>query len=72
MEPLPKVLIVDDTPDHLEYLDTILKKLSVKTISAESGFEAIEKIQGKDLALAIIDVRMSGMNGYELATKINE
>ena len=72
MKSLPNILIVDDNPDHLTYLEIALKPHKLRLIKAGSGFEALEKIENTDLALAIIDVRMPGMNGYELAMKMNE
>lgn len=72
MRSLPNLLIVDDDPDQLTYYGTILKNTKANLINAGSGFEALEKTNGLALALVITDVRMPGMNGHELALKINE
>jgi len=72
MEHLPNILIVDDTPENLTYLEAVIRKIQVNLIQALSGSSALEKTRGVELALAIIDVRMPGMNGYELAMKMNE
>ena len=72
MNSLPNLLIVDDNIVNLAYLEIILKKLKVNLIKAESGFEAMEIIRDVELALAILDVQMPGMSGFELALKINE
>jgi len=72
MKDLPNILIVDDTEENLIFLEAIIKKINVNLIQALSGIEALEKTQGIELALAIIDVRMPEMNGYELAVKMNE
>ncbi len=71
---LPNVLIVDDSVDNLDLLEAIIriKKIKVNVIRALSGHLAIEMSHKIDLALAILDVEMPGMNGYELALKINE
>ncbi len=69
---LPNILIVDDLEVNLILLDKIIRKIKIIPIRAHSGIEALEKTEGIDLALAILDVRMSGMDGYELAVKINE
>lgn len=71
MENLPNLLIVDDTEENLIFLGNVIKKTAVNLIRAYSGYEALEKIQGIEIALAIIDVYMPGMNGYDLAVKIN-
>lgn len=70
MNSLPNLLIVDDNIVNLANLEIILKELKVNLIKAESGFDAIAKT--KDLELAILDVQMPGMSGFELALKINE
>jgi two-component system sensor histidine kinase UhpB len=69
---LPNLLIVDDKLENLIFLESIIKKTNVKLIKALSGYEALEKTKGIELALAIIDVQMPGMNGDELALKLNE
>ena len=68
----PNLLIVDDDRINLKLLEGIIRKIDVNLIKALSGAEALEKTHGIDLALAIIDVRMPLMNGYELALKMNE
>ncbi len=72
MKLLPNILIVDDIEENLFYLETITKKIKVNLIEALSGTDALEKTRGMELALAIIDVQMPGMNGYDLALKLNE
>ncbi|MCK9220346.1 MAG: PAS domain S-box protein [Bacteroidales bacterium] len=68
---LPNLLIVDDAEENLVFIENIIKKIKINLIQALSGFEALKKTEGIDLALAIIDVRMPEMNGYELALKLN-
>ena len=72
METRPNLLIVDDVLTNIFLLEVVLRKAEVNLIKASSGFEALEKTQGIDLALAIVDVRMPRMSGYELAVKLNE
>ena len=64
----PNILIVDDNYPNLYMLELALVPLEVNIITALSGEEAVEKIKGKKVALAIIDIRMPGMDGVELAT----
>jgi PAS domain S-box-containing protein len=72
MKQVPTLLIVDDTSENLALLAAIIGKMEVNLIQAISGLDALEKIKGVELALAIIDVQMPEMNGYELAVKLNE
>jgi len=69
---LPNLLIVDDNELNISYLEALIKPLKVNLIKATSGAVALEITKGINLALAILDVRMPEMNGYQLATKINK
>ena len=69
---LPNILIVDDLQENLAFLKALFKKMEVNVIQSLTGIGALEKSKGIELALAILDVRMPGMNGYELAIKLNE
>ena len=71
MKSLPNILIVDDDNDNLFLLQSILSSPEVNLIEALSGSDALKKIHGIELALAILDIKMPEMNGYELALKIN-
>ncbi|MDA3881470.1 MAG: PAS domain S-box protein [Prolixibacteraceae bacterium] len=68
----PTILIVDDNKENLKLLSCILDKVSANLISAISGSDALKKTSGAELALAIVDVRMPEMTGYEMAVKLNE
>ena len=69
----PKILIVDDNTEELYLLDKMLhKNFDVDVISATSGQEALKTIGEGDFALAIVDVQMEKMNGYELVEAIRE
>jgi two-component system sensor histidine kinase/response regulator len=66
LEPL-KILIVDDTPENLVVLDALLRRDRVDLLAAQSGAEALELLLVHDVALAILDVQMPDMDGFELA-----
>jgi len=72
MNTLPNVLIVDDLEVNLKILEEICNNVRVNLIKALSGNEALVKTKGIELALAIVDIKMPEMNGYELALKLNE
>ena len=63
---MPKLLIVDDSTQHLYTIGRLLKKLDVQVIHATSGSEALGLTLEHDFFLAIIDVQMPEMSGYEL------
>jgi len=72
MKELPNLLVVDDIIENILLIEAISKKLEINLIKALSGAEALEKTKGIELALAIIDVRMPEMSGYELARIMND
>ena len=72
MNQLPNLLIVDDTETNLVLLEAVTKEMELNLIKANGAIEALEKTRGVELALAIIDVRMPIIDGFELARKLNE
>ncbi|KAF0170729.1 MAG: response regulator receiver [Limisphaerales bacterium] len=66
----PRVLAVDDTPDALRQLRDCLKALNAECFTCGSGNSAVEFL-GKELVdLAIVDVSMPGMDGFEVCRAI--
>ena len=65
------ILIVDDKPENIFSLKTILELHSFPTDTALSGEEALKKILRKAYALIILDVQMPGMDGFEVAEAIS-
>ena len=62
-----KILIVDDVENNLLALNAILERDDVKVYQALSGTLALEMMLEHDFCLAILDVRMPGMSGFQLA-----
>ncbi len=60
-----KILIVDDLVENLISLEMLLSDFCVTIERATSGEEALRKTITDDFALAILDVQMPGMDGYE-------
>jgi diguanylate cyclase (GGDEF)-like protein len=62
-----KILIVDDRPENLFVLESLIDAPDVELIRAGSGNEALAKVLDNDFALVLLDVQMPGMDGYEVA-----
>jgi signal transduction histidine kinase len=62
-----KLLIVDDLPDNLRALDALIRDQQRTVIHASSGEQALALLLEHEFALAILDVQMPGMDGFELA-----
>lgn len=61
------VLLVDDLEENLLALDALLTREGVVCLKARSGDEALELLLVHDFALALLDVQMPGMDGFQLA-----
>lgn len=72
MHNIPKILIVDDKPENLVALETVLKDMNVELVKANSGNEALKATLYHDFALALLDIQMPEMDGYELAGILRE
>jgi PAS domain S-box-containing protein len=69
---ISKILIVDDNSFYLSLLKTLLRNVEVEVYMAGSGNEALALIQENDFALAILDIEMPEMDGFELAKRIQD
>src|SRR5262249_11301170 len=58
-----KILIVDDEPFNVDYLEQALADLGYETISATNGQEALEKVAAEGPDLILLDVMMPVMDG---------
>ena len=66
------VLLVDDRPENLLAMETILADLGENLVRASSGREALRYMLSEEVALILLDVQMPGLNGFELAELIRE
>src|SRR3954452_20395408 len=64
------ILVVDDLPDKLLAMQTVLGELGQSVITARSGEEALRKVLEFDFAVILLDVNMPGMDGLETAALI--
>ena len=71
MENKCSILVVDDMVGPREALRMILKNKH-EVITAENGDNALEYISKNDFHVAIIDIKMAGMDGLQLLKKIKE
>ena len=66
------VLVVDDDKSILRTFTRILQRAGYQTETAESGKEALEKIQARSYDIALVDIILGDSNGLDLLPKIAE
>jgi CheY-like chemotaxis protein len=71
-QPQYRMLIVDDIPENRLLLVRLLQPLAFEITEAETGEEAIALWQRHHPHLVWMDIRMSGMDGYEATRQIRE
>ncbi|AOB32520.1 histidine kinase [Bordetella sp. H567] len=61
------ILVVDDIEQNLVAIEALLARPGIQVLKARSGVQALELLLAHEVALALIDVQMPQMNGFELA-----
>jgi PAS domain S-box-containing protein len=59
------ILVVDDQPESLVALRTVLEPLGREVVTAPSGEEALKRLLQDDFSVIVMDVRMPGLSGFE-------
>ncbi|MGN6385242.1 MAG: hybrid sensor histidine kinase/response regulator [Verrucomicrobiota bacterium] len=66
------ILMVDDSPDKLLAMESVLSDLGPNLVKASSGEEALRLLLKGEFALILLDVNMPGMSGFETAQLIRK
>lgn len=69
---LPKILIVDDEPFNIDYLEQELEESNYTTIAATNGQEALEQVQAESPDLVLLDIMMPIMDGFEVLARLKD
>ncbi len=67
-----KLLVVDDEPDFLETLVKRMTARKIEVTGVESGYKALEFLDGQDVDVIILDIKMPGMDGIETLREIKK
>lgn len=70
MNKIPCILIVDDEPFNVDYLEQELEDLNYQTITAVNGKDALEKITNEKPDLVLLDIMMPIMDGFTVLEKV--
>ncbi|HOB65232.1 response regulator [Ottowia sp.] len=68
--PIRNVLVVDDSKTELMYLSDMLKRAGYAVATAESGDDALRRLEQLKPDLILMDVVMPGQNGFQLTRGI--
>src|ERR671930_393172 len=68
----PKILLVDDEPKNLDVLEAILEPADCTFVKARSADEALLALLQQDFAAIVLDIRMPGIGGIDLAKIIKQ
>ena len=63
------LLLVDDLEENLVAMAALLRGPGLHLLMARTGSEALELLLVNDVALALVDVQMPDMDGFELAER---
>lgn len=66
----PSVLIVDDLPANLELLEAIFISAGFDVFGSQDAFSALSIFESNNVDIAVVDVMMPGIDGYELCKKL--
>ncbi len=67
-----KILVVDDEPDVVTYLSTVLRDAGYETLEASNGEEAMEQIKTNHPDLITLDITMPEMTGVKTYRTLKE
>ena len=66
----PKVLIVDDEPINIFFLEGILSEEGLEVCTASDGMDALSKVTEFKPDVIMLDIMMPGMSGIEVLEKV--
>jgi putative two-component system response regulator len=72
MKDKPVILVVDDQPQNIELLEAHLVPQGYEIVTAANGEEALEKLSKSKIDLILLDVMMSGMDGFEVTRRVRQ
>lgn len=64
------VLVIEDHPDQRDLLAIVLQREGYRVITAANGLEALEKLETEKVQIALSDIMMPKMDGFELIKQV--
>jgi serine phosphatase RsbU (regulator of sigma subunit) len=66
----PTILIIDDEPFNVDYLEQELEDLEYDTVSASNGQEGLQQVERTKPDMILLDIMMPVMDGFEMLGKL--
>jgi CheY-like chemotaxis protein len=66
----PLVLVVDDVADTRRLMRRVLERAEIRVVEAATGEEAIESIARERPDLVVLDLRLPGISGFDVARRV--
>jgi CheY-like chemotaxis protein len=66
----PLILVVDDMPETRRLMRRVLERSGLRVIEAENGEAALRAIARDRPTLVVLDLRLPGISGFEVARKV--
>lgn len=70
--PSQKILIVDDEPFNIDFLEQELEELNYATFAASNGLEALNQVSKESPDLILLDIMMPVMDGFEVLKRLKD
>ncbi|NIM95379.1 MAG: SpoIIE family protein phosphatase [Anaerolineales bacterium] len=70
MDDIAKILVVDDEPFNIDYLEQELEDLGYSTLNASNGKEALDVIEAESPDMILLDIMMPVMDGFEVLKRL--
>jgi diguanylate cyclase (GGDEF)-like protein len=64
------VLVIEDHPDQRDLLAIVLQREGYRVVTAANGQEALEKLESEQIQIALSDIMMPKMDGFELIKQV--
>ena len=68
----PKILIIDDEPLNIDYLEQELEDLKYDTVSAANGEEGLQQVAATQPDMILLDIMMPVMDGFQMLEKLKD
>jgi len=67
-----KILVIEDDPNALRFIEYTLKLEGYQVLSAKDGLEGIKKARDEHPSLIVLDIMLPGLDGYALCQQLRQ